>query len=603
MALSNLQLTPAFVQSVRDAVDIVEIASSYTKLRRAGRKWKGLCPLHKEKTPSFHVDAELGFFKCFGCGAGGDGIKLHMLLTGDDFPAAMESLAQRFGVPLPAPAASHRGGRGGRAEEGVDAERVLEAAAAWFREQLLRSEPTRRYLEQRRIPPELVERYGLGYAPDGWRNLGPALAGRATTGDLIAVGLMARPEGGGDPYDRFRNRLIFPIRNASGRLVGFGGRTLGDDVAKYVNTAETERFHKGHLLYGLDQAKRTIRESRRMFLVEGYLDVLGAVAAGLEGTVAGMGTALTPEQARLAARFADEVVLGYDGDAAGETACRRALPVLLGAGLAVRRARLPEGEDPDSLRLWGGRAGGRAAADQAEDLVLAEIDRLVPSDVHRNPTGRARAAKAVSELLAAVPDTILRYGYGREAADRLGLPAQLLWRRLGLGRDPLAEALKPAAGGADAETTPGRKAEEEALRLLLLASDRGEQLPPAAGLPPAGAFFDPALRKFFEAFRVLYDQGGGPRLREVMGRVRDLPEAETRAAQLLLESEDSPGAPPLADALRALRRRWLRHRLRELQQEIAEAQRRGEAARLESLLAEKTAVNTELHGVAAGIRP
>ncbi len=602
MALSQLQLNPAFVQAVRDAIDIVEIASSSTKLHRAGRKWKGLCPLHKEKTPSFHVDPELGFFKCFGCGAGGDAIKLHMLLTGDDFTAAMESLAQRFGVPLPAPAASHRGsrGRGARGDEEVDAGQVLEAAAVWYREQLARSEPARRYLEQRRIPPELVERYGLGYAPDGWRNLGPALAGRCALGDLITVGLAARPEGGGEPYDRFRNRLIFPIRNASGRLVGFGGRTLGDDVAKYVNTAETERFHKGHLLYGLDLAKRTIRESRRMLLVEGYLDVLGAVAAGLEGAVASMGTALTPEQARLAARFADEVVIGYDGDAAGETACRRALPVLLGAGVTVRRARLPEGEDPDSLRLAAGPAALRAVADQAEDLVLAEIDRLVPADVHRNPPGRARAAKAVSELLAAVPDTILRYGYGREAADRLGLPAQLLWRRLGLGRDPLAEALRPAA---IEEATPGRKAEEEALRLLLLASDRGEELPAAAELPPPAAFFDPALRKFFEAFRVLYDESGGPRLRAVMSRVRDLPEAETRAAQLLLESEDSPGAPRLADALRALRRRWLRHRLRELQQEIAEAQRRGEAARLESLLVEKTAVNTELHGVAAGTRP
>jgi len=601
MAISNLQLTPQFVQAVRDAVDVVEIAAGYTKLARAGRKWKGLCPLHKEKTPSFHVDPELGFFKCFGCGEGGDAIKLHMLLSGDDFPAAMESLARRFGVPLPPPPAAHRGARA-RPESGPDAEAVLDAAAQWFRGELLRSELARRYLEQREIPAELVERFGLGYAPDGWRNLVAALAGRFSVGDLLAVGLAGRPEGGGEPYDRFRQRLIFPIRNASGRLLGFGGRTLGDDVAKYVNTAETERFHKGLLLYGLEHAKRAIRETRRALLVEGYVDVLGAVAAGVEGTVASMGTALTTEQARLLARFADEVVLGYDGDTAGETACQRALPILLGEGLTVRRARFPEGEDPDSLRRKAGAPALRAAVEQAEDYVLAEIERRVPADLHRHPHGRGQAGRAVVELLRAVPDPIARYGYGRLAADRLGVPAQLLWQRLGVGRESLTQALRPAptAPGGD---TPGRRAEQEALRLLLLTSDRGEALPAPAELPPEEAFYDPDLRKFFRAFRTLYVEGSKPRLREVLEGARDLADAGEKAAQLLLESDDSAGAPPLADVLRVLRRRWLRHRLREIQQEMADAQRRGDDARLDTLLAEKTAVNAELHRPAADLPP
>jgi DNA primase len=597
MALSNLQLTPQFVQAVRDAVDVVDVASGYTRLQRAGRKLKGLCPLHKEKTPSFHVDPELGFFKCFGCGEGGDAIKLHMLLSGDDFPAAMESLARRFGVPLPAPAAAHRGARARTADSGREPEEVLEAAAEWFRGELARSDFARRYLERRQVPPELAERYGLGYAPEGWRNLIQALAGRANVGDLLAVGLAARPDGGGEPYDRFRHRLVFPIRNASGRLVGFGGRTLGDDLAKYVNTAETERFHKGQLLYGLDLAKRAVRDRRAALLVEGYLDVVGAAAADLEGTVASMGTALTIDQARLLARFADEVVLGYDGDEAGENACRRALPLLLGQGLTVRRARLPAGEDPDSLRRASGPAALRAAVDQAEDFVQAEIERLTPGDLHRNPAGRSRAGKAVAELLSAIPDPILRYGYGRLAADRLGVPAQLLWQRLGVGRESLARALEPPRTG---EASPGRRAEEAVLRSLLLAGERGEKLPPAAELPPPGAFLDPELRKFFEAFRALYERGTAPRLREVLERLRDLPDADERAAQVLLESEDSAGASASVDALGTLRRRWLRHRLRELQGEIADAQRRGETPRLEALLAEKSAVNAELHGTTPG---
>ncbi|MGH9362925.1 MAG: DNA primase, partial [Thermoanaerobaculia bacterium] len=351
--LGNVQLTPQLVQAVRDAADIVAVASEHTRLRKAGRRYQGLCPLHKEKTPSFSVDPVRGLFYCFGCGQGGDAIKLHMLLSGDDFPAAIESLALRHGIPLPTRSERDRGRRGGREEH--DLEGALTRAAEFFAEQLTRHPLPQRYLERRQIPRELATRFGVGYAPDGWRNLVQALERRVPPADLEAAGLVAKNERG-ELYDRFRNRLMFPIHNAAGRLVGFGGRTLGEDKAKYLNTSETESFHKGLLLYGLHQAKRAIRETGRAYLVEGYFDVLGAVASGLEGAVAGMGTALTPEQARLLARYAEEVVVGYDGDRAGETAHLRALPLLLGERLAVRRARFPEGHDPDSLRLAAGEA-------------------------------------------------------------------------------------------------------------------------------------------------------------------------------------------------------------------------------------------------------
>ena len=265
MAFSNVNLTPQLVQAVRDAVDIVSIASEHTRLRKAGRRYQGLCPIHKEKTPSFSVDPVQGLFYCFGCGAGGDAIKLHMLTTGDDFPAAIEALAMRYGIPLPSRAETRFAG--GRPEQDVEA--ALQAASEFFRDQLRKSTFAREYLERRRIPPELVERFGLGYAPDGFRNLLPALHPRIPQADLEAAGLVARSEQRGDFYDRFRHRLMFPIHNASGRLVGFGGRTLGDDKAKYVNTNETDRFHKGTLLYGLHLAKREIRESGRAVLCEG----------------------------------------------------------------------------------------------------------------------------------------------------------------------------------------------------------------------------------------------------------------------------------------------------------------------------------------------
>src|SRR5262245_9453357 len=308
MALGNIHLTPQLVQAVRDAADVLAVASEHTRLQKAGRRFQGLCPLHKEKTPSFSVDPGPGLFYCFGCGQGGDAIKLHMLLSGDDFPSAIESLARRYGIPLPA-APERRGGRDERDLGGAPT-----AAQAFFVRQLERSTFASDYLARRGIPPELAARFGLGYAPDAWRTLLDGLRSKVGVGDLEAAGLIVQPEKkDGSPYDRFRHRLMFPVRNAAGRLVGFGGRTLGDDKAKYVNTAETERFHKGTLLYGLDQAKRAIRDDGRAILVEGYFDVLGVVACGVEGAVAGMGTALTPEQAKLLARYAETVVIAYDG--------------------------------------------------------------------------------------------------------------------------------------------------------------------------------------------------------------------------------------------------------------------------------------------------
>jgi DNA primase len=592
MALSHLQLTPQFVQAVRDAVDIVEIASAHTKLTRAGRKWKALCPFHKEKTPSFQIDADQGLWYCFGCGKGGDAIKLHMELTGDDFPAAMEALAHRFGVPVPV-AARPRGGK--PAEPERDLEAVLAAAGDWFVRQLEASAPTQRYLEERKIPPALAASSGLGFAPDGWRNLIGALAPKVAMADLLDAGLAVRPEGGGEPYDRFRNRLMVPIRNAAGRLVGFGGRTLGDDKAKYVNTAETERFHKGYLLFGLDRAKRALREAGRAFLVEGYFDQIAAVAAGIEATVASMGTALTPEQAKLLARHAEEVVVGYDGDTAGEAAARRALPILLAEGLAVKRARFGAGHDPDSVRRERGDAALAAAFAEAEDLVLLELDRLVPPDVHRNPHARSKAAKAAIEMLSPIRDTVLRYSYGRMAADRLGIPAQMLLSRLGVGARSLADGLaKPAVSASSPRPSPGQGAEEAMLRGLLWLADGGGPAPPVTGLPPAESFEDPQLRNIYSLCLALYEEAGRfPGTADLRQRLSGTEGVSDRASRLLLESRDSVGESDPRVHIEALTKRWLDRRRLELNRDLRQAEATGNEQRSEEIRRELEAVKRQ----------
>lgn len=650
MALGNVHLTPQLVDAVRDAIDIVDIANDHTRLQKAGHRYKGLCPLHKEKTPSFSVDPAQGLYYCFGCGKGGDAIGLHMELTGDDFPGAIESLAHRYGIPLPS--RSERPDK----DRPPDLRPVLEAAQKLFVQQLGRHTEPQRYLHGRKISPELAAEYGLGYAADAWEALYDALRFDHPTEHLEAAGLIGRRRGDDKPYDRFRNRLMFPIRNPAGRLVGFGGRTLGDDKAKYINTSETEQFHKGSLLYGLDRAKKTIRETGRAVLVEGYFDVLGAVAAGVEGVVAGMGTALTQAQAKLLARYADEVVLGYDGDDAGENAARRSLGLLLAEGLTVRRARFGEGEDPDSLRLGTGPEAVRAAVTDAVDLLDEELERLTPPEAARDPRLQARHAKEVAQVLAPIPDQILRFGYARRAADRLGVPAEMLSRRVesaaatrGSSRrasrtpgpppatpadgsppgHPAAVSPRgnPGAGGAVESPAPGSpndpgpspaaasadggggadgaggsvpSLEDEVLVRLL---DPGGDQPPLERLPPDDVFFDPVSRNIYRVLRALYERDGSlPAARAVVEVLGGDAAAISRVARYQNAHEYPPGCRRLGlwECIDHLSRRWSKERLRELTRQIHEAQRRQDGERLESLLEEKQQLSRSLHRALPG---
>lgn len=585
MAFGNIHLTPQLVQAVRDAVDILEIASEHTRMRKAGRRYSGLCPLHREKTPSFSVDPDQGLFYCFGCGRGGDAIKLHMILSGDDFPAAIEALAQRYGIPLPTPTRR----AGGPAKR--DLRSVLEAAAAFFVQRLQSSKSTRDYLERRRVAPEIVERLGLGYAPDSWHSLLENLHPRFPLADLEAAGLVSRSErDASKSYDRFRHRLMFPIHVVSGRLVGFGGRALGDDRAKYINTSETEQFQKGSLLYGLDRAKREIRQTGTVLVVEGYFDVVGALASGVPETVATMGTALTAAQARLLARFAEEVVVGYDADDAGEQAFRRSLPLLLAHGLTVRRARFGDGHDPDSLRLAKGEEAVRQAVEQARDGVEIELERRIPGKVAADPRLRARSAREVTELLRSIPDGVVRYSYGRQAADRLGVPVELLLRQL----DRAADTPQRPAEAAEPAPPEVRSLEENVLQQLLRAEG---ELPPPQRLPPPEAFLIPVCRNIYRLFCDLYSDGGGvrPTAKELLAAVTHDGGEVDQVARLLLEGAPASRGEGLDRALRRVERRWQQQRLRGLASAIAEAERQGDEGRLERLVREKTALSLAMH--------
>ncbi|HET6467468.1 MAG TPA: DNA primase [Geminicoccaceae bacterium] len=362
------------LEEFKARLPVADVVGRHVRLTRRGRQLKGLCPFHKEKTPSFYVYEDDGHYHCFGCGAHGTAIDFVMAVEGLGFADALQRLAELTGLPAPA-ARAGGGGDGPAARERDDGlYRANEAAARWFAGRLRAAgagAEARAYLERRGVAPATVERFGLGYAPEGRDGLKRALVAEGYGEDLLAeAGLLVRPEDGdGDSFDRFRHRLMFPIHDRRGRVVGFGGRALGEARAKYQNTSETPLFQKGHLLYGLALARQAARERGTVILAEGYMDVIALAQAGFANAVAPLGTAVTEEQLEQLWRLADEPVVCLDGDAAGFAAAGRladrALPRLR-PGRSLRFVILPEGEDPDSLIR---RHGGDALADLLQRAV------------------------------------------------------------------------------------------------------------------------------------------------------------------------------------------------------------------------------------------
>ncbi|NCA83026.1 MAG: DNA primase [Opitutae bacterium] len=470
------------IDQIRNALDISDVIGSYIQIKRAGHVAKALCPFHKEKTPSFHINPARQAFHCFGCGAGGDVFKFVMQYENVDFPTALRMLASRAGVAI-----QFDEDRGGK-REGPSKDELFaanEEASARYQKELVQSSAAaeaRAYLQKRSLDAAVWKEWGIGYAPDGWDFLsGPAgPRGGAKMKALEAAGLLSTNEKG-NVYDRFRDRVMFTIRDELGRAVGFSGRILkADDKAggKYVNTPETPVFRKSRILFGLDKAKREILDARQALLCEGQIDCIRCHLGGFKTAVASQGTAFTEEHARLLKRYADQVVIVLDADAAGQKAALRSAELLIAEGLAVSLVALPAGEDPDSLILKKGPEAFAAVLKALRTPMGFLIGLLQKREDLRSQEGLLRATRAVLDLASHAQGAVQTEQMLREAAAGLNVGFDALQRDLRSALRGKFRSTPPAAPAAVADQPAVRPVDEVELAMLL--GNRGD--PELAGL-------------------------------------------------------------------------------------------------------------------------
>lgn len=415
------------IQRVAAANDIVDVVGSYFPLKRAGSGFTALCPFHREKSPSFHVNPARQSFHCFGCGAGGSVFRFVMDYEHVDFPQAVRRLAQRANIPVVEEATSAED------RKSQDLRKRLLAlhaeAALWFQHQLLKSPDgatARDYLKSRSLGSETAKSWGLGYAPDSWDALLVHLRDRKfTQAEIARSGLASSKEDtpSSPLYCRFRHRVMFPIHNDYGEVIAFSGRTLESDpkAAKYVNSPETPLFTKGRVLYGLHKTKRDLIEKNAAIVCEGQIDLISAYESGVRHVIAPQGTAFTPDQARLLKRFVETVLLCFDSDSAGKKAADRSVPALLSQGLAVKIITLPAGEDPDSLIRRQGPQAFLDLVDNAAEYFDHNLAEAAASGVLDDPAAKSRLVRRLGPPLALVRDPVLRDSLVGRVSSRLGI--------------------------------------------------------------------------------------------------------------------------------------------------------------------------------------
>ncbi len=590
-------ITDDVKREVLAGTDLVQLIGTTTSLKKAGRSWKGLCPFHGEKTPSFHVHPDKGFYYCFGCGAKGDAITFVRETERLEFPEAVAYLARLAGIAVPMRRSGTRVDRG----KETRAAEALALAAAFFRANLDRHEAVRALLEKRGLSLEDSRAYGLGAALDAWDALKTSLAPRVQEDTALNAGLLQKNPETGRVYDRFRNRLTIEIRDGRGEILGFGARAFGDDQPKYLNSPETARFSKGKLLYGLDRAKEAIRREDAVLLVEGYFDRIACERAGAANAVASMGTALTSAQADLLARQAATVIVAYDGDAPGLAAAYKSFPLLLSRGVNVRHLALPDGHDPDSYLSARGADALRAAIAACPALLETLLERI-PAAGASDPTERAAKLREAVDILSAAPDPVLRYELYAGLSRGAGVPLSVLAPP---GKKTALAPVKPtpaAAGSRSSLDLP----EQEARVLSALLTEWPESAALAGRLPPE-IFSHPIAKELLIALKAIKGEPATLDFSEFTSHLGA--DAGPLAAELLLQQGNSraeiPGESGLSRIhipLLQLKIRFLEDSAKGLQPEIQNAAAAGNVEGRDAAYRRKQALVEEIRRLKAELK-
>lgn len=587
-----------FAQRVKQQVDIVKVIEGYIRLRNAGaHRFKGLCPFHKEKTPSFNVNGgSQQFFYCFGCHETGDVFSFVGKIENVSFPEAVRMVAQKAGIPLPKREFSSP-------EEAAEARTrgklldLHEAAASWFEEQLRGPEGAlaREYLAGRGMTPEGIKAFRIGYAPDSFGALRDRLSGIADELALRASGLFSSKEQGdgsqGPIYDRFRKRVTFPICNESGRVIAFTARTLesGEKAgAKYINSPETPLYHKGDVLFNLDKAKSAIRHAGYALLVEGQMDCISLFLRGIQHVIATSGTAFTEQQVAILRRHTQNVVVNFDPDAAGANAAEKSIALLTEEGFNLKLVTLDGGLDPDRFI----RERGVGAYTQAVMGARRQSDYLIERARQMFPGATAeQKLKAMNYLLPhirRIPEKLVRDQFAMDAAQKLGIDSALL-------REELRQAALKRREHIEVRSTSLTEVERVLLRALAITDPEHEEARRTAA--------DALLRQnqwfeslgTFAALSALAQRGA----RDPMDAVED-PAQKALLAEALLGEKEPPTAENVANAVVSLQQRKLEAGLREVRAQIAEAERRGDFAELALMTQRKLELDRALRQLRGG---
>lgn len=541
-----------FKEQVRDAADIVEVISGYVPLKKRGQNYWGCCPFHGEKTPSFSVNPAKNMFYCFGCHEGGDIFKFIMKIDNCGFIDAVKLLANRYGIPIPE--RQKTAAEIAREKQNESIYKANDLAARFFQACLLKTahgKPALAYLAGRGITQEIIERFGIGYALDNFVALVTSLGKRGLSAQLLTqAGLVAPGQKG--YYDKFRNRVMIPIRNGRGHIVGFGGRVLDNSTPKYLNTSETQWFNKRWLLFGLDVAARAIRTKSQAIVVEGYMDAISLHAAGLDNVVASMGTAFSEQQAKLLKRMAAEVIFCYDSDSAGRKASVRAVSIAQAAGMKVRIAGVPDGKDPDEYVRHHGKEAFLEVIANAQNGIDFQIDETI---LQNNITNLAGKVEAVSNILP----FLLECKSEIEAAEHIRRLAQRLTIDEGLIAEEYRKAMRK--GGAKREVqyaaqVPTQRggvtcqAEELLLQLLLEQPEQGER---SEEVLKQTGFADAVCERIYAEAKKLGDELTTDKLNEHLDS-----EAQSTLARILTHTlPEGDTGQLMADCLRQLKRNYL----------------------------------------------